>query len=284
MKSPRLPGLLAGFLVLTLSLPAAPVGQFAAYTADQARQLGLSVNTLDTRADVADVYGLPPNVADDPLQGRAPEAYKFTLAGEIDGATRESVGRIVRSCPTLALAAGETCNGAMTGAALVVVEAGLVLVRAAAAGRRDIVVADAARGAFVVEPRGELQALTQARLLLVDAARRDELLAVPAAAALIADGLATALARSHDVASVMASSSARARIELKLVLLARAYGRVRRDGVRLDFPLTHELLGDMTGTARETVTRVLDRLEREGFLGREGRSYRLLIAPDRIGY
>ena len=218
---------------------------------------------------------------------RPVDVTQSVVSALLDGASAdeiESVGRIVRSCPTLALAAGETCNGAMTGAALVVVEAGLVLVRAAAAGRRDIVVADAARGAFVVEPRGELQALTQARLLLVDAARRDELLAVPAAAALIADGLATALARSHDVASVMASSSARARIELKLVLLARAYGRVRRDGVRLDFPLTHELLGDMTGTARETVTRVLDRLEREGFLGREGRSYRLLIAPDRIGY
>jgi membrane-bound ClpP family serine protease len=81
---------------ITEELAFAPVGQFAAYTADQARQLGLSVNTLDTRADVADVYGLPLNVADDPLQGRAPEAYKFTLAGEIDGGTREAVGRIVR--------------------------------------------------------------------------------------------------------------------------------------------------------------------------------------------
>jgi CRP-like cAMP-binding protein len=205
----------------------------------------------------------------------------------LDGASAdeiESVGRIVRSCPTLVLAAGETCSGSMVDAALVVVEAGLVLVRASAVGRRDVVVADASRGAFVVEPgRGELQALTQARLLFVDAVRRDELLAVPAAAALIADGLATALAHSLDVASVMASSTARARIELKLLQLARAYGRVMRDGVRLDFPLTHELLGDMTGTARETVTRVLDLLEREGFLGREGRTYRLLIAPDLIG-
>jgi CRP-like cAMP-binding protein len=206
----------------------------------------------------------------------------------LDGATAEevaSVERIVGSCPTLVLAAGETRNGSRPEVALVVVETGLLVVRAAAAGRRDVVVADAARGAFVfVAPgSGEVHALTEARLLLVDAARRDQLLAVPAAAALIADGLAAALAHSHDVAGVMAASSARGRIERKLMLLARTYGRVVRGGIRLDFPLTHELLGDMTGTARETVTRVLDVLEREGVLGREGRSYRLLIAPDQLG-
>jgi CRP-like cAMP-binding protein len=215
-------------------------------------------------------------------------ASESVISAMLDGATAEeieSVARIARSCPTLVVAAGETRSGSMPKFALVVVEAGLVVLRAAAPGRKDVVVADAARGAFLfVAPGcGELQALTQARLLLVDAARRDQLLAVPAAAALIADGLETALAQSHDVAGVMAASSARARIERKLLLLARAYGRVMRDGIRLDFPLTHELLGDMTGTARETVTRVLDLLEREGFLGREGRTYRLLIAPDQLG-
>ncbi|HEX4611749.1 MAG TPA: hypothetical protein VH092_26365, partial [Urbifossiella sp.] len=75
----------------------APVGQFAAYTGEQARKLGLSANTLETRADVAEVFGLPPtSPAEDPLQGRAPDAYKYTLTGEIDGGVREAVGRIVR--------------------------------------------------------------------------------------------------------------------------------------------------------------------------------------------
>lgn len=206
----------------------------------------------------------------------------------LDGATAddvESVRRIVRSCPTLRLEPGERRNGSLPDVVLVVVEAGVVVLRAAAAGRRDIVVADGARGAFVfVAPgAGELQALTQTCLLLVDAARRDQLLAVPAAAVLVADELESALAHSHDVAGVMAASSARARIERKLLLLARAYGRVMRDGIRVDFPLTHDLLGDMTGTARETVTRVLDVLERECFVRREGRTYWLLVAPDQLG-
>jgi membrane-bound serine protease (ClpP class) len=75
----------------------APVGQVASYTADQARTLNLATAVAETRADVAEQYGLPPTVVnDDPLQGRAPDAYRFTLSGEIDGGVRESLGRIVR--------------------------------------------------------------------------------------------------------------------------------------------------------------------------------------------
>jgi CRP/FNR family transcriptional regulator len=69
----------------------------------------------------------------------------------------------------------------------------------------------------------------------------------------------------------------------KLIQLAREHGRVRRDGVLLDFPLTHELLGEMVGSARETVTRALDELEEEGFVTRRGRSYRLNVAPEVLG-
>ena len=73
---------------------------------------------------------------------------------------------------------------------------------------------------------------------------------------------------------------ARTHIESKLLLLARGHGRVLRQGVRIDFPLTHERLADMTGTARETVTRVLEQLEREGMLSRDGRSYLLFVSPE----
>ena len=66
----------------------------------------------------------------------------------------------------------------------------------------------------------------------------------------------------------------------KLLQLARAHGKVVRDGVRLDLPLTHELLGEMVGSARETVTWALAELSKEGFVAREGRSYRLIVPPD----
>jgi CRP-like cAMP-binding protein len=45
------------------------------------------------------------------------------------------------------------------------------------------------------------------------------------------------------------------RVRGKLLQLARNYGRVALDGMRIDFPLSHTLLADMVGSSRETVTR-----------------------------
>lgn len=74
----------------------APLGQVASYTGDQARQLGLAASVLETRADVAEAFSLPPGVTTETTLDRAPDAYKLTLAGDIDGGTREAVGRIIR--------------------------------------------------------------------------------------------------------------------------------------------------------------------------------------------
>jgi len=191
---------------------------------------------------------------------------------------------ILVGCRSVVLSAGETL-GWHRAEPLVVVEAGLVVVRAGEPARRQVIVADAGPGGLLcVSPHlASIQAISDATLLLIGPSQRDELLGIPAAAAAIASGLSSALIESYDVSSVMAAGSSRARVERKLILLARAYGRVVRDGIRLDVPLTHELLADMTGTARETVTRVLDILQREGFLRREGRLYRLQLEPEQLG-
>jgi CRP-like cAMP-binding protein len=59
--------------------------------------------------------------------------------------------------------------------------------------------------------------------------------------------------------------------------LPRAHGRVTRAGIQLDLPLTQELLAQTTGSARETVSYAL---AREGFVVREGRRYRITVAPE----
>jgi CRP-like cAMP-binding protein len=69
-------------------------------------------------------------------------------------------------------------------------------------------------------------------------------------------------------------------VRRKLLQLARNYGRVVRDGIRIDFPISHMVIADMVGSSRETVTRALDELQRDGFVARRGRSYRLLVTPD----
>ena len=69
------------------------------------------------------------------------------------------------------------------------------------------------------------------------------------------------------------------RVREKLLQLARVHGRVGPGGVRLDLPLTHELLAEMVGSRRETVTFALADLQKEGFVAREGRTYVVRISP-----
>jgi hypothetical protein len=189
--------------------------------------------------------------------------------GDASAAESELARAAVRRSPIVGLDAGERCGVWPASTALVLVASGLVLVRAGAPGMRDVVVGEAPAGSVV-----------PSRLLLVDDEGRDRLLETRAGAAAIAEGLLAALVNSREAAGLLAAMRARTRIESKLVLLARAHGRVLRGGVRIDFPLTHERLADMTGTARETVTRVLEQLERESFLARDGRSYLLLVSPE----
>jgi CRP-like cAMP-binding protein len=201
--------------------------------------------------------------------------------GGASGAELEIARAAVRQSPVFVLNAGERCGAWPERTALVILASGLVLVRAGAPGMRDIVVGEAPAGSVVPPPpTGALQAVERSCLLLVDEAGRDQLLETRAGAAAIAEGLLAALVNSREAAGLMAGMRARTRIENKLLLLARTHGRVLRRGVRIDFPLTHERLADMTGTARETVTRVLEQLERESFLARDGRSYLLLVSPE----
>lgn len=75
-------------------------GQYAAYNLDLAYNVGgvgLAKRKADTRAELASLYSLPPSVTrDDPLQGRTPVAFQWTLKGDVDGAMKESVGRVLR--------------------------------------------------------------------------------------------------------------------------------------------------------------------------------------------
>ena len=73
------------------------------------------------------------------------------------------------------------------------------------------------------------------------------------------------------------------RLRSKLTQLAEDHGRVARDGIRLDLRLTHDLLAEMIGSARKTVTRALEELEAEGFIAREGRAYLVQLPPDALG-
>lgn len=78
-------------------LSAAPDGKAAAYTATQLRELGLSRLTVESKRDLLEEFSLSPAaLRDDPLGGRAPVAFRYTLRGPVDAGMREAVGRLIK--------------------------------------------------------------------------------------------------------------------------------------------------------------------------------------------
>jgi hypothetical protein len=188
--------------------------------------------------------------------------------------------------PTLCLDAGETLEPHSLGdAAFVIVEEGLVVLRSGIPGTaRRTITCHAGSGSLILPPGPEevLVALTPATLTVITGDARDCLLQSPEGARRLVEGLALTLRQKHAAIASMSRLHHVDRVREKLIELARDHGRVGREGIRLDFPLTHDLLGEMTGSARETVTRALDELQREGFVVRRGRTYSLHVSPEEL--
>ena len=172
-------------------------------------------------------------------------------------------------------------SAAFAGAALLVVEEGFMVVRASAPdAARSVVTVAAGPGTVVLPPGPEevLCALAPTRLTVISADVLEQLVAVPALAARLVEQLASAVAQRQEALANFASTRHTERVRRMLLQLARVYGHVVADGIRIDFPITHALLAEMVGSSRETVTRALDELHRDGFVARSGSTYRLLVS------
>jgi len=166
-------------------------------------------------------------------------------------------------------------------AALLIVEEGFLVVRASApAAARSVVTVAAGPGAVVLPPGPEevLSALASTRGTVISSDVLERLIAIPAVAARLVEQLASAVVQQQEALANFAPTRHTERVRRKLLQLARAYGHVVVDGIRIDFPITHALLAEMVGSSRETVTRALDELHRAGFVARTGSTYRLLVA------
>ena len=75
-------------------VPGVQDGQLALYNARTAKDVGLCKATAETRQEVAELYGF--TLTTDPLGGRQPDAYRWTLQGEVDGAMKESLQRLIK--------------------------------------------------------------------------------------------------------------------------------------------------------------------------------------------
>jgi CRP/FNR family cyclic AMP-dependent transcriptional regulator len=214
----------------------------------------------------------------------APPARPATtrLLDALPAASAESA-ELVDSARRVHLDAGQTYfRHSFENAVIHVVEDGFVVVRATIpGGSRSIITCDAGPGKLVLPPGREeaVCAVDQATLTAVSEEALGRLLAVPLVARRILEQLGSTLAEKQEALANFALTSHVERVRRKLVQLARSYGHVGRDGIRIDFPITHALLAEMIGSSRETVTRSLHELEQERFLVRRGSSYRLLVEP-----
>jgi hypothetical protein len=176
-------------------------------------------------------------------------------------------------------------TGSFPGAGLLVVEDGFVVLRASSPQlSRTVVTCEAGPGRILLPPAPDevLVALVPSRVTAIPAHVVDRLLTLPGVAQRVVDQLASALARKQEAIGNFAQTRHVERVRRKLLQLARSYGHVVRDGIRIDFPVSHALLAEMIGSSRETVTRALDRLQRGGFVARRGSTYRLLVPPESV--
>jgi CRP-like cAMP-binding protein len=214
----------------------------------------------------------------------SPQTASWLLHG-LDEDDKQLAARILEGSRARFLPAGfRGSTPDLARAEALLVESGFAVVRSSPPSVRPMVVAEAGAGSILLPPseREHLHALTECWVTALPPDVLDGLLAVPSAATALFRGFGAALRLRQDATTFLASVRHVDRIRQKLLQLAREFGRVNPDGIRLEFPLTHDLLAEMVASARETVTRALDDLHRSGFVVRDGHSYKLLVPPDAL--
>jgi CRP/FNR family transcriptional regulator, cyclic AMP receptor protein len=114
------------------------------------------------------------------------------------------------------------------------------------------------------------RALTETRVAVLDHRFRQR---AATTQGLIDELLARAADTAHWLLAqslLLSSPSVEERLLLWFALCGERWGKVTPDGIVLDLPLTHDLLGALVGAKRPTVTLALHSLVASGFLARDG--------------
>jgi CRP/FNR family cyclic AMP-dependent transcriptional regulator len=194
-----------------------------------------------------------------------------------------AVDELIATAPQAELPGGAVRSlSSLPGTRVLVVEEGFVVLRATdPASGRGVVVCHGGPATILpfILPSHDLVALVDSRLTVITVELYERLLELPEAAQALLRGVEANVRQQQRTIVALASSHHLDRLREKLLQLAEDHGRVARDGVLLQLPITHELLAEMIGSARETVTRAVDALEQSGFLRRQDRGYVLRVSP-----
>jgi CRP/FNR family transcriptional regulator, cyclic AMP receptor protein len=202
---------------------------------------------------------------------------------DLSSEDRDHAFSVLSGCETIEVESGVPLftNGFPT-EAMLLVDLGFVILRGTMSPAvRSVVTCEAGPGSVLLAPAHTemLVGLGRSRLTVVDTDARAALVRVAAVADRLVQQLALALRQNQEAIANFGPALHVDRVRGKLLELAGTYGHVVRDGVRIDFPVSHGLLAEMIGSSRETVTRAVAHLQRAGFVDRRGSTYRLLVAP-----
>jgi CRP/FNR family transcriptional regulator len=75
--------------------------------------------------------------------------------------------------------------------------------------------------------------------------------------------LCSRICRSREMIQLLSLKNASQRIRMLFSLLSEEYGRKNAKGITLEIKLTHRDIASMTGTTRETVTRIMDKWQKD---------------------
>ena len=102
------------------------------------------------------------------------------------------------------------------------------------------------------------------------------LAATPQIAVSLLEELAARLRRTDQQVEGLALFNVASRLAKTLLRLALERGVETTEGLALQDQLTHQQLANMTGSTRETVSRVLKQLEDQGYIARHGQQILIL--------
>lgn len=106
------------------------------------------------------------------------------------------------------------------------------------------------------------------------------LTSIPQIAVSLLEELASRLRRTDDQVGGLALLNVHNRISKTILHLAANRGVETEEGILIEERPTHQQLANMSGTTRETVTRVLKQLEADGYVVARGRQ--LLVLPREV--
>jgi CRP/FNR family cyclic AMP-dependent transcriptional regulator len=124
--------------------------------------------------------------------------------------------------------------------------------------------------------------LSDVRVALLDRRWSERMVAFPDVSIALTSRALRRARRLANMLTIALHPKLDERLQLLMWELADRYGRVHRDGVHVDLPLTHRLIGQLAGARRPSVSSAVTRLVDMGLIERHGSGWILHGEPPAV--